>query len=188
MDNIIIDCEDLFQKQIASSMGLNKYAQIIEAVNIVDVSQNREFQLLFNGFYRVRRNAIWRKEYYSLFEEFKKTKNVTFENILYSLFEKTSNIEPSFASKMLATLNVEQPIWDKYVVQKLEVKVPSQNLSKEDRLKQIVLSYNEIENKYRTYLETNNAQDAISLFDKYLPDYKWISDIKKIDAFLWSIR
>lgn len=31
------------------------------------------------------------------------------------------------------------------------------------------------------------AAENIKLFDSLLPDYTWISDVKKIDFLLWSI-
>ena len=41
---------------------------IIEHVRKVDVSADLDFQRTYNGFYRIRRNAEWRADYYSLFE------------------------------------------------------------------------------------------------------------------------
>lgn len=188
MNNVTIDCERVFQKQIASSMGLVKYVEIINTCKKVNVSEDDDFQRLFNGFYRVRRNEAWRYEYYSLFEELKREERIEFERILVELYERTGNIEPSFASKMLATINDNKPIWDKHVVEHLGVKLPGQNVPKEDRLKQTVLIYDEIVDWYKQYLETYNAQENIRIFNRYLPDYKEISDVKKIDAFLWSLR
>ena len=33
-----------------------------------------------------------------------------------------------------------------------------------------------------------NSEECIAEFDRVLPDYKGISQIKKIDSILWSIR
>ena len=97
MIEIDFDVNQVLQDRLASSMGLDKYKDIMDTVNEVDVSVDDDLQRVFNGFYLVRRNA----------EEF---------------------------------------------------------------------------------LETDKARECIAVFDLALPNYSWISDIKKVDAILWSIR
>lgn len=100
-------------------MGLDTYLSIMKAVWNTDVSIDADFQRTFNGYYKVRRNAEWRGKYYRLFESVKGDRQVTFEFIIDELYRQTGNIEASFASKMLATVRSEMPIWDKYVVENL---------------------------------------------------------------------
>lgn len=106
---IRIDANKILEERLASSMGIDKYARIMQRFNKVDVSQDKDFQREFNGFYIVRRNAEWRKIYYDLFESMR-TGPATFSKIINFLFEKTGNIEASFSSKMLATMNPDMPI------------------------------------------------------------------------------
>ena len=115
---INIDAKKVIETRIAESMGFDKYRQIMETVRKTDVSTDMDFQRTFNAFYRVRRNAEWRKTYYDLFETVKDS-NLSFESILKAMYEVTGNIEASFSSKMLATINPDMPIWDRYVVQNL---------------------------------------------------------------------
>ena len=75
-----------------------------------NVATDIDFQRIFNGFYIVRRNEDWRKCYYEHFESIKNG-SPTFESIIAYLYECTGNIEPSFSSKMLATIFSEKPIW-----------------------------------------------------------------------------
>ena len=96
------------------------------------LSTNKEFQRTFNGFYIVRRNEEWREKYYNLFEQ-KKMKDVTFEEILQELYDLTGNVEASFSSKMYATIYPDKPIWDRYVVQNLGIKVPE--VDKEEKIR-----------------------------------------------------
>lgn len=114
------DVRKVFQERLASSMGLDKYRYIMEQVSITNVAVDTDFQRTFNGFYVVRRNESWRKSYYEYFESVKNGKP-TFKNIITYLYECTGNIEPSFSSKMLATIIPEKPIWDRYVVQNLNI-------------------------------------------------------------------
>ena len=116
------DVRKVFQERLASSMGLDKYRYIMEQVSITNVAIDTDFQRTFNGFYVVRRNESWRKSYYEYFESVKNGKP-TFKNIITYLYECTGNIEPSFSSKMLATIIPEKPIWDRYVVQNLNMQL-----------------------------------------------------------------
>ena len=54
---IHLDANCLMESQLARSMGLDKYADIMEAARKRDVSSDAAFQHAFNAFYRVRRNA-----------------------------------------------------------------------------------------------------------------------------------
>lgn len=175
----------VFQERLALSMGLDKYQYIMEQVNNTNVATNSDFQRTFNGFYIVRRNESWRKAYYEHFESVKNG-TPTFESIITYLYERTGNIEPSFSSKMLATIFPEKPIWDRYVVQNLDIQLTG--ATKEEKLKNAIILYADMEKWYADFLESEKGKECISEFDRVLPDYKGISSIKKIDSILWSIR
>ena len=60
--------------------------------------------------------------------------------------------------------------------------------TKEDQLKCAVDLYNKMISWYEGFLQTENGRDCIAEFDRTLPEYVWMSDVKKIDFYLWSIR
>jgi len=182
---INFDVNKIFQERLAASMGLDKYQFIMEQVKKIDVSLDADFQRTFNGFYIVRRNEAWRKVYYEYFEAVKGG-TPTFASILTHLYECTGNIEPSFSSKMLATICPDKPIWDRYVVQNLSMELVG--TTKEERLANAIALYADMEKWYADFLKTDKAKECIEVFDRVMPDYKHISDIKKIDTILWSIR
>ena len=182
---IYIDAKKIIETRIAESMGFDKYQIIMKLVRKTDVSADPDFQRAFNGFYRVRRNAEWRKAYYDLFESVKDSEP-TFEFIIRSLYEKTGNIEASFSSKMLATINADMPIWDRYVVQNLCLNMKGK--TKEDQLNCAVDLYDQMVSWYDNFLQTENGKNCIEEFDRTLPGYIWMSDVKKIDFYLWSMR
>ena len=122
MSDLQFNAAEVLEKRLASSLGLDRYAEIMKNAKTTNISEDREFQHLFNAFYRVRINEAWRKTYYSLFEEMKQG-SPPFESILRFLYEKTGNIEASFSSKMLASLCPEKPIWDRYVLEDLGLKL-----------------------------------------------------------------
>lgn len=181
---MLIDAQKIFQDRLADSIGIKKYAYIVNTVNEVDVSVDANFQRIYDGFYIVRRNSEWRKAYFDLFEQIKNEEDVSFEFIIRELNRLTGNIEPSFSSKMLASINMNKPIWDKYVLVNLGI-VPK---TSGDRLTDCIEKYKLIENWYLEFLSSENARECVQIFNSYLPDYSWISDTKKIDYFLWGLR
>lgn len=183
--NIRLEPEKIIAERIASRLGLVQYSRILSRVADCNVSNDKEFQRLFNGYYLVRRNEKWRRDYYGLFESMK-TKRPTFESILQALFSMSGNIEASFASKMLATLRTNQPIWDQYVLKRLNLKL--MGIGKNELLRNAATLYAEIEDWYARYLSTDECAACVEVFDRYLPNYTWISKVKKLDFFLWSSR
>ncbi len=183
--DINFDVNKVFQERLASSMGLDKYQYIMGQVNNTNVAIDTDFQRTFNGFYIVRRSEEWRKSYYEHFESVKSC-TPTFASIITYLYECTGNIEPSFSSKMLATIFPEKPIWDRYVVQNLNMQL--MGTTKAEKLKNAIILYDNMEKWYADFLQTEKGKECICEFDRVLPDYKWLSNIKKIDSILWSVR
>ena len=136
-------------------------------------------------FYRVRRNAEWGKCYYKIFEQAKK-EHYFFADVIGCLYVETGNIEASFSSKMIATIDPNKPIWDQYVLQNLGLELKGKN--PRERVENAILIYDRIERWYKDYLTTEEARKNIKEFDRWLPSYSWIPDIKKIDYLLWSKR
>lgn len=183
--DINFNVRKVFQGRLASSMGLDKYQYIMDYVRKTNVSADADFQRTFNGFYIVRRNEAWRKVYYEHFESIKNS-SPSFESIITHLYECTGNIEPSFSSKMLASISPEKPIWDRYVVQNLDMQLVG--ATKQEKLQNAITLYADIEKWYENFLQTDRAKECVEVFDALLPDYKWLSSVKKIDCVLWSIR
>lgn len=181
-----IDAKQVLEKVMAESLGLPEYEYIMKTICQTDVSKNMDFQRRFNHFYKVRRNQDWRKKYYEIFERSKAEKDeVTFENILCNIYVFTDKTEASFASKMLATLNPDKPIWDSRVLSFLGLKPTGKSDS--DRQDSIIEVYGKIEDWYKKYLNTSEAKANIRIFNEMLPCYSWISDVKKIDYIILGL-
>lgn len=177
---ITLNAPDIFNKQLAHLMGLDQYAKIMHGDPTDQI-----FQRSFNYYYKVRRNEDWRKKYYDLFS-IAKNERWPFEQIITELYEKTGNIECSFSSKMLATIDADKPIWDQYVLKNLGYSLTGK--TQVEKLENAVTIYSQIEKWYTSYLETEEARENIKVFDQVLPDYTWVSRTKKIDCLLWGKR
>ncbi len=176
----MINAIEVLQIQLAHSLGLDRYAEIMNG----DPS-SAEFQRIFNGYYRIRRNEDWRKKYYALFVK-ARSKKYFFDQIINELYTLTGNVEASFSSKMLATIDATKPIWAQYVLSNLGLQLIGK--SQEEKLQNAIVLYRQIESWYESYLATDEAKKNIEEFNLLLPDYSWISDTKKIDCLLWSKR
>lgn len=183
---ININPADIIYNFLVKSFGLKTYDEIQNTFNKIDVSSDKKFQKEFNGFYRVRRGDNWRKDYYNIFEKVKKDPSKqNFDYILNSIYKKTGKFEPSFSSKMLATLNPNYPIWDQYVLKNTGIKAPSGNGK---NINSLVNTYKEIEDWYKAFIGSNVGKTWIAVFDKTFPNYNNINDVKKIDFILWAKR
>ena len=182
---IHLSTDQLLENQLARSLGLDKYEMILRFASSTNVSHDLGFQKVFNAFYRIRRNAEWRKCYYDLFEH-AKAKHYGFADVIRILFDETGNVESSFSSKMIATIDPDRPIWDQYVIQNLGLELKGK--TPKERVENAIRLYESIEQWYAAYLKTEEARVNIAAFDRMLSSYTWISDVKKIDFLLWSKR
>ena len=177
--------DNLAEELIAKRLGLVDYKKIIEAAESADVSlENEAFQKVFNRFYVVRRNETWRGHFYKLFEENKNKSDVKFSDIIHRLYADTGRVEASFASKMLATLNTDMPIWDSKVLAKLKKKLDGK--TGDERLDNAIALYDQIIAWYCKFLVSDDGKKCIAAFDDLLPQYNRLSNTKKIDFLLWA--
>ena len=167
------------------SVGAEKYDFIMKRFLKTDVSRDEEFQKRFTGFYGIRRNKeTFLKKYYSYMESLK-GKNASFEEIVKKVHTFKGSIEPSFSSKMLATLNPDMPVWDQYVLANAKIEaLKYYNVT----ISRCVETYQKVVSFYKSLLCSNEAEEMIALFDRKLPKYKHFKRIKKIDLMFWQKR
>lgn len=170
--------------------GLKKYLIIMKSVREINVQTDPDFQRKFNGFYKVMRKP--KIFYVALYEclENNKNKEVSFYQILEFFYQKFGNIEPSFSSKIIATINPNFPVWDKQVLERLNIEAPGytgENRDRRVRFKNIVKTYDNIINWYSEFLKTEQAVDMIKMFDEKIGTTD-ITDTKKIDFIFWQTR
>lgn len=165
-------------------VGLEKYLWLQENFSTRDVSSSREYQKKFNGFYRIRRNVEWQKKFYKLFED-SKFKKPSFGTIFKNLYEDTGRVEASFSSKLVATMDPNKPVVDKFILQIFELKLP---LSYEkNRIEKTIKIYDILDKEIKNFINLEIGQYLIKKFKKMY--FKiLISDTKMVDLVLWKIR
>ena len=182
MNHDIEKALDNFEKR---AQDIQHYMNIMSKVKTVNAADDQDFQREFDFFYKVRRNAEWRKVFFEIFER-KKKKNCSYKEIITELYEGTGQVEASFASKMLASIDENMPIWNSKVLDRIGIK--SSNKRGQQKLEETIELYDVIVQWYSD-LKANKASynEYITSFDSRFPDYSSISDIKKIDFILWAM-
>ncbi|MGF7002545.1 formate dehydrogenase maturation protein FdhE [Lachnospiraceae bacterium PFB1-21] len=179
--------KELSAKLVEKALGIERYLKIMEMVKnpSVNLADDEDFKKTFNYFYRVRRNETWRIKYYDYFEEHKNESAITFENILRYLNKIDEKTEISFASKMLASINNEMPIWDQFVVKYFNIKMNT--LEGDNHLEQAVRKYNKLCDIYNSLIKSSIAKKYETIFDNITSSkYHSISLVKKIDFLIWA--
>lgn len=185
-------------QSLQDSCSFNNYLKTLDLTT--DISTDVAYQKNFTNYYRVRRDAQWLKEFYKFLEENKHNKAITFEEILRHLSNiehkvrvteknkagRAKTVEASFASKLLATINPNHPIWDSQVLRYMDITVDAA-LSHEDKINQCVQLYAQMEQEISAFIRTPSGQECIALFDKAFPYCTDFSDYKKIDFYLWNL-
>ena len=166
--------------------GIGQYLGIMGMLYSVDVSTDRGFQKKYNAFYRVRqRTEDWYQTYYSFLEN-NKYSSVSFANAIDYLNNNLGRYEPSFSSKLVATINPFKPVWDEYVLNNTGHTAPSyRSPSKIDDAK---VAYQSIERWYVEFLQSDIGRLCVTTFNEKVIRYYEITDLKKVDFILWQTR
>jgi hypothetical protein len=180
-----VDISIAKESLIKKKSRINTYFEIMQEFNKFNFKDNDNFRKKFNGFYKIIRRS---SEFYNMFYyylEKNKTKNIKYEEVLKYFYDNFGKIEKSFSSKLLATINPNMPVWDSIIISKLGIKVPSYSVK--NRFEIVVEIYYKIIEWFNQYLCTDNSKECIKVFDEVFPN-NTITNIKKIDLVLWSIR
>jgi hypothetical protein len=145
---------------------------------------SKEFQRAFSSFYRVRRNEEWKRNFFDIFATVAQNRHCTFEQILTAVFHKNRQVEASFCSKMLATINPEKPIWDRLVCEFISGHGITLTGTPENKIDKAVELYGKIEKWYAENI--SQATDLLRKFDQQFSAHSAIKPTKKIDFLIWS--
>ena len=163
-------------------IGIERYRFIMEEVQRVDVSLDEGFQKNYENFYTLGRYPKdFRRDYFAYMERGKGVK-ISFKETL-SYFQKYGALEVSFSSKLVHTLDPEQPIWDRNVTDKhFGYKIPA--CSTKNREEKILDRYGRYKRDFLKYMASDDGKAVIQAFDEAFPKTGF-TDLKKVDFVLW---
>lgn len=180
--------------------SVQKYAYIIKRFQDADdISADKLFQKRYNGFFRIRRNPEWQRQYYAMIQHYKQTNTVPdYKTILQELYKRTNRVEKSFASKALHILNHDLPILDSVVLGNFNLQTRlGSNCSPQARLAEVCDIYERLKNKIYEYRDSDEGEQRIKEFRAFVESLpanedfdkdiaRNISDTKIIDFYFWS--
>ena len=184
---IVLSAEGIIK--VCEGLALYKSLKSMLEKDGREVILTEPFQKTYDRFYQIRRNAEWRRQYFKwMYEHYKPQPCPSFEETLKVLkrFDKNkSRVEASFASKLLHTLDDNQPIWDRIVTTRLmqmkEIdKLPPRSSS--DYQYCCVKRYETM----KQWFASEKAKEYVDCFNSVFPNEP-ISDIKKVDFVLWGL-
>jgi hypothetical protein len=164
--------------------GLTKYLWIMDRVYRCDVRTDATFRRSFNGFYKVRKTPAWQAPYYALMEH-AKTQPMGFAEVLRAMHAAVGSIEASFSSKLVATLDPTQPVWDQFVLHNVGLRKPYPYQS--DQLGRTIAVYEELRRRYAALVASHEGRLICGMFTQRYPAAA-ITDQKRIDLVLWQHR
>lgn len=155
----------------------------MEKVWQVDVSRDEVFQKTYESFYKLSRYPKeFRRVYFAYMEQVKKSKPSFKDTLLY--FLKYGSLEVSFSSKLVHTLDSEQPIWDKNVTNNhFGYKIPATRTK--NREKRVLDRYISYKNDFVKYVASDDGNVVIRAFDTAFPETGF-TNLKKVDFVLWQ--
>lgn len=167
------------------SEGLEKYKWLQhQFVANLNSPSDTLFRRRYNNFYRVRRNTTWQSAYFTLLGRARR-EALKFNAVLEALRMATNRLEASFASKLIATIDPNMPVIDKFVLKNVGLVLPSQNVR--NRAAAIVRIYSALQTSFNAYLQSPDGQYLVSEFNRIYPNAA-ITDVKKLDLVLWKTR
>ncbi len=189
MPIIIHSVPDVVREALEESFGLPPYARTL-TLRGTNVATDKAYQKNFTSFYRVRRDAAWLDVYYAYMEAHKNDGKLTINAVLDTLYTTPHkaksgmihSIELSFSSKLLATICPDKyPIWDSRVVKAMGIKTGITTIP------QAVEAYEAFREEILTFIATTKGKACMTMFDRLFPNYTWVSDLKKMDFYLWHM-
>jgi hypothetical protein len=157
-----------------------------------DILDNHVFQLVFRAFYQLD-NPGFSKEQKKRFFKLLHQRQHNLDNIISDLYSIKKNIQFSFTTKLLHTIDTNKPIFDKYVGRSLKMgNVYGANQTRPKRidlcLKKIDASYELLTSRTQELLSRKEVQiqKMIEDFHKMYPNERRISDMKVLDFILWT--
>jgi len=165
--------------------GLRQYLWLQARVADADCfHRDTEFRRRFNRFYRVRRSPAWQETFYDLMARAHR-EGLQFPDVLHALHERTSRVEASFASKLVATLDPSQPVIDAFVLKNVGLRLPAHAAT--NRAARICQVHNELAARVAAFLSSEPGAYLVSQFRRTYPDAT-ITEVKMLDLVLWQTR
>lgn len=191
--NLIEKNQDKIIEQI-SQEDIDIYCFIQEEYKRLgsDLENNLIFRYIFKKYYLSSSARFFKdNSYKTFFSTFSKL-NINNEDNINGIIEKTllsllpmrRNLEYSYTSKMIHTINSKYPIYDSFVKLALRMKdITGKN--NDTKIKKIIENYTQISDLYDDIIKHNYLEKIINKFKK-MRDISKLNIVKILDFLFWS--
>ena len=164
---------------------LAMYDRLQKRLRETNVAKDPSYQSTFRDFYRLR--AIDSPSYFRILEREKDNLSVCFADVLREF--PGTRVHFSFASKLVATVNPDNPVYDSRVYEVLAahgLRLDTYFGSKrEKKLEQTISNYRLLNETTGELVNHPDFSTLKTAFDKRFPCFSCFTDIKKLDLYMW---
>ena len=172
---------------------LDDYAYLLQRLRDINVADESVdgivYRRRYSSFY-VARGEMWKEEwqdvYFSILEREKRNRSVSFSSVLEELHRRLGRVEPSFSSKLAATINPELPTYDSKVLEFLRLAGVNHSRPDTVKLRQAKETYVRLMEDTCAIARQDRFRELTRSFDERFPEYCHFTDIKKLDLFMWN--
>jgi len=146
-----------------------------------------EYQARYSKFFRLNGaglSAAFRKKYFATLLEYSNAALPKLNEVIKRIQTKDKKLHTSFASKLLHTLNQEEPIYDSMICNFYFYSRPSYK-DENKKINSILSFHTFLKDEYSRIIRGGLLKESITrLNDKW--QIQDLSDTKKIDTLLWA--
>lgn len=179
----------IFDKETIT--GHDSYFQIMRMIADlnIDVSKDRSFQKSFVGYYFAGPKPQAFRDFYFSYMQQCRCVHPSYTEILQSVYDHTGEVHYSLSSKLLHTLDPDNPILDRHVMRLLGFALlDSSHTDASARINYYGSVFDTISAEYKQYKDTPFMKEAIERFDALSPVFRCIPYTKKVDMLLFRLR
>ena len=186
---IKVQKQEIFNKLSKNKESLNDYEFIIKKFKTGDVGNDDEFKKVYRRFYVLNGAGLtdkFMKRYFELLSR----KEADLKKLLWELSKIPRrkgdySIQLSFASKLIHTIDNNQPIYDSRVAELLDIELDYNIKDMSKRIDDRIEKYNLLKKKFNKILNKQEIKKIIKDFKIKLKTN--IGDVKMLDFILWKL-
>ena len=165
---------------------LGTYYCLQKHLQKTSVATDFRYQSKYRDFYRFRR--IDDPLYFRILQREKLNLSVCFDDdVLRELSQE--RVQLSFASKLVATVNPDKPVYDSHVREVFSthgIRFGTYfGKEKEKKLEKAIENYHLLVDTTYALVENPGFANLRDSFDEHFHDFRDFTDIKKLDAYMW---
>ncbi|QIO36061.1 hypothetical protein [Bradyrhizobium sp. 1(2017)] len=164
---------------------LAQYDRLQKTLHTTDVSVDSAYQRDFADFYKLRGPQTFRQSYFALLNVEKTESDSDFLRVLQAILDSCNQVHASFASKLLATVNANLPVYDSEVLKRLRLSNYAGG-SVAARMKRGTERYQAICRFHKLAKEEPLFSVLIAEFDTAFSEFAHFTGAKKLDLILWQ--